>query len=392
MQATRPVWAEINLDNLAHNIREVRRVTDKKSLVTAVIKADGYGHGAARIGRTLLDNGADRFAVATLSEAISLRKAFKDTPILVLGYTPNELAQKVIDHQLIQTVYTLEQAKFFNETAGECSTQMTVHLKLDTGMSRLGFLCDEAGTQSVVACFSLEHLFIEGVYTHFACADEVDKSTTHHQVSRFNQVIEAIENAGFTVPIKHVSNSAAIIDLPQYNCDMVRAGIMLYGLYPSKEVDHTAVELKEVMSLKARISLVKTLHEGDSVSYGHIYTAKEGERIATLPLGYADGFTRMLTGKTDVILRGKRMRIVGKICMDQCMVSVTDESAKIGDIVTMFGTHEGAFKSIDEIADAVGTINYEIVCMIDKRVPRHYYHKGVLVAISDDVLKLSAID
>lgn len=392
MKDTRPVWAAIDLDYLAHNMREVRRVTSQHAMVCAVIKADGYGHGASVIAQTLLDNGADRFAVATLSEAKRLRRAVPHTPILILGYTPEELVADVAEDNLIQTIYSLEQAKAFHDYASDRDIMLKVHLKIDTGMSRLGFLTDRVGIDDVLACYKLAGLDIEGVYTHFAKADEIDKSATKQQVERYLTVITAIENEGYQVPIRHVSNSAAIIDLPQYNFDMVRAGIMLYGLYPSPDVDHQAVQLKEVMSLKAKVSLVKTMPEARGISYGHIYRARADECIASLPLGYADGLTRLLTEKGDVILKGKRVPIVGRICMDQCMISVPDGDVQRDDVVAVFGKHDGVFKSIDEVAAAIGTINYEIVCMIDKRVPRRYYRHGKCVAVVDELLRLATLD
>ncbi len=386
MIETRPVWAEINLDNLAHNIKEVRRVTAKNTKIMAVIKADGYGHGASVIGQTLLDNGADRFAVATLSEAIRLRHNYPTTPILILGYTPNELVADVAKYQLTQTIYNIEQAQYYNDFAAANQTTIQVHLKIDTGMSRLGFLWNDQ-TDAAVRCFELKNLDIEGVYTHFALADEVDKSFTHLQASRYLKVVEKIENAGFKIAVKHVSNSAAIIDLPQYNFDMVRAGIMLYGLYPSPDVDTSKVSLKEVMSLRARVANVKTLPSGIGISYGHEYSTPTEQIIATLPLGYADGFSRRLSGKSDVLYNGVRLPIVGRICMDQCMIAA-NKDIKIGDIVTLFGEDNQQFKSIDEVADALNSINYEIVCMIGKRIPRCYLSAGQMQAWHDDVLQL----
>ncbi len=386
MIETRPVWAEINLDNLAHNIREVRRVTAKNTKIMAVIKADGYGHGASPIGQTLLENGADCFAVATLSEAIRLRLDYPTTPILILGYTPNEMAPDVAKYQLTQTIYNVEQATYYNDYAAANNTVIKVHLKIDTGMSRLGFMWNDQSDR-VVRCFDLKNLDVEGVYTHFARADEIDKAFTKLQVSRYLNVVERIENAGFKIAIKHVSNSAAIIDLPQYNFDMVRAGIMLYGLYPSSDVDVSKVKLREVMALRARVANVKTLPSGIGISYGHKYSTDSEQIIATLPLGYADGFTRMLSGKGDVLYNGARLPIVGRICMDQCMI-MANKDIKIGDIVTLFGKDHHHFKSIDEVANALHTINYEIVCMIGKRIPRSYLSGGQVLAWHDDVLRL----
>ncbi len=386
MIETRPVWAEINLDHLAHNIREVRRVTAKQTKIMAVIKADGYGHGASAIGRTLLDNGADYFAVATLSEAIRLRSNYPNTPILILGYTPNERVVDVVRHQLTQTIYNFEQAQFYNQYAKNHQTTIKVHLKIDTGMSRLGILWNDQ-TGEAVRCFGFDNLNVEGVYTHFARADEVDKTFTHLQVSRYLDVVKQIEDAGYKIAIKHVSNSAAIIDLPQYNFDMVRAGIMLYGSYPSGDVNVDKVNLKEVMSLRARVANVKALPPGIGISYGHKYSTNDEQIIATLPLGYADGFTRMLSGKTDVLHNGVRLPIVGRICMDQCMIAANCD-VKIGDVVTLFGQDKRTFKSIDELASVLNTINYEIVCMIGKRIPRAYFSAGKQIDWQDDILHL----
>ncbi len=384
---TRPVWAEINLDHLAHNIQEVRRVTSQAAQVCAVIKADGYGHGAVQIAKTLLENGADRFAVATLSEAIQLRKHFSQVPILVLGYTPEENAAQVLTYDLTQTIWDLEQAKGFHLAAKQMERVAKVHLKVDSGMSRVGFSVNPRGIADALGCFQLNGLDIEGVYTHFACADEKDKTITHQQVRTYLEMVNEIELAGYKIPIKHVSNSAAIIDMPEYNFDMVRAGIMLYGLYPSKDVDISRVHLKEVMSLRARLSLVKQIPSGAGVSYGHIYHAASEETIGTLPLGYADGYTRLLTGKSTVLVKGQRFFAVGKICMDQFMIRLPEPNfAKRGDIATLFGEDHGSLISIDEVAQALGTINYEVVCMINKRVPRHYYQGGKLASSKDSVL------
>lgn len=385
---TRPVWAEINLDNLAHNIREVRRVTRPESMVTAVIKADGYGHGAAVIGKTLLENGADRFAVATLSEAIQLRKCYPDTEILVLGYTPVELAERLIEYRLIQTLYSVETAAAFSDIAQRKGARIKIHIKLDTGMSRIGMQATSETVDDIVTISRLPGIELEGMYTHFAAADETDKTFTHQQASKYKQVVDGLAEKGVALAVKHVSNSAGIIDLPEYNWDMVRAGIMLYGLYPSNDVNLAGVELREVMTLKARISHVKELEAGRGVSYGLKYITKATEKIATLPIGYADGYTRMLTNKSHVLIQGKRVPVVGRICMDQCMINVTGMDVKPGDTVTLFGGSEPGRIAIDEVAAWLGTINYEVVCMIDKRVPRVYMKNGETVQVRDYILEL----
>ncbi|OJV65975.1 MAG: alanine racemase [Clostridiales bacterium 38-18] len=386
-QSTRPVWAEINLDHLAHNISEVRRVTKKEALVTAVIKADGYGHGAIQIGQTLLNNGADRFAVATLSEALQLRSAFPSVEIMVLGYTPDELIHDAISARIIQTVYSLEQAIYFNRIAASMTATLKVHIKLDTGMRRIGFECNDAAIDAVVQIANLDRLELEGIYSHFAVADETDKTFTHLQASKFSKFIKQLEDNGVTIPIKHICNSAGIIDFPEYHFDMVRAGIMMYGLYPSDEVEISKVDLRQVMSLKARVSHVKMIEAGEGVSYGLKYVSDRPIQVATLPLGYADGYTRMLTGKAKGLISGELKPIIGRICMDQCMIEADQLSVTVGDVVTLFGKDECEALSIDQIAAWLGTINYEVVCMIGKRVPRHYHRKGNCEMVYDTILR-----
>ncbi len=389
MQSTRPVWAEINLDHLAHNINEVKRSVKESTLVTAVIKADGYGHGAVHIGRTLLENGADRFAVATLSEALQLRNAYPETEIMILGYTPSELAADVIENRLIQTIFHESQAVRFSEKALELNKNLKIHIKLDTGMRRVGMAITDETIDSIIWISKLPNIEVEGIFTHFAAADETDKSFTHEQVKRFLWVTDALEAKGLHIKIKHVSNSAAIIDCPEYNFDMVRAGIMLYGLYPSPEVDHEHIVLKEVMSLKAQVAQVKMVEEGEGVSYGLKYIAPKRTQIATLPIGYADGFSRGLTHKAKGIIHGEIKPIVGRICMDQCMMEVDGLSVKVDEVVTLFGSADGKFISIDDYAEMLGTINYETVCLIGKRVPRKYVLRGETLHFEDANLNLN---
>ena len=388
MDLTRAVWAEINLDNLANNIREVRRVTNPKTKVSAVIKADGYGHGAVAIAQTLLENGADRFAVATLSEALQLRKEFKETQIMVLGYTPEHLAQEIIQNNIIQTIYSLEQAKEFSKVAKQLNKNIVVHIKIDSGMNRLGMLCSEDTVNTVLDISKLDNLVIEGIYTHFAAADELDKTYTKMQVEKFSKIVEQIDKKGLSIPIKHVSNSAAIIDMPEFNFDMVRAGIMLYGLYPSQSVNHERVNLKEVMCLKAKIARVKEIEAGSGISYGLTYKCEHKTKIATLPIGYADGYTRMLSNKAKVLVKNKIVPVLGNICMDQCIIDVTNLDVKMGDEVVLYGGDNKDGISIDSVANLLNTISYEIVCMVDKRVPRVYLKDNTKTNYKDYVLCL----
>lgn len=387
LDEVRPVWAEINLDNLAHNIREVRKHTDENSLVTAVVKANGYGHGSVEISKTFLENGADRLAVAVLTEAIELRKGGIDAPILVMGYTPVSLYEKAIEHGIILTIYNLDDGKALSEKATALGKVATIHLKIDSGMGRIGFLPNENSIESILNIWKLSGIYIEGIFTHFAKADESDKTHAMGQYEKFTYVIKALEEKGLSIPIKHSSNSAAIIDLPDYNMNMVRGGIMIYGLYPSDEVNKDTILLKPAMTLKTRISHLKSVPKGTGISYGQIFVTDKDSVIGTLPIGYADGYTRMLTGKGEVYINGQRAKIVGKICMDQCMVDVSHiEDIKVGDEVVLFGYGKEGYPHVDEIAEKLGTINYEVVCMVSRRVPRVYISNGEIVNVRDYLL------
>lgn len=387
LDSTRPVWAEINLDDLAHNIKEVIRITKDNTIVTAVVKADAYGHGAIMAAKTFLENGADRLAVATLSEAIELRKAKIQAPILVLGYTPNFQLKNVIKNNIVQTIYTYEQGLEISKIAKESDAIATVHIKLDTGMGRIGFKSEKETISEIIEIYKLPNIKIEGMYTHFAIADEKDKTGTRKQMERYNFIIEQLKEKGIEIPIKHVSNSAATIDLKECNMNMVRAGIMLYGLYPSKDVNTESVNLKPAMTLKACISNVKTVEAGTGISYGHIYITDKTTKVGTLPLGYADGYTRMLTEKAEAGIKGKRVPVIGRICMDQCMIDITNvDNVNIGDEVILFGNGDNNSPHIDEIAEKLGTINYEVVCMISRRVPRVYVKNGKVIYVKDYLL------
>lgn len=378
----RPVWAEINLDNLAHNMREIRRLADKKAMITAVIKADGYGHGAKHITDTLLKNGADRFAVAVLDEALELRESGVEEPILILGYTPPEKAKDIVKYDIHQAVYSYELAESISKEAVKQNKKAKVHIKIDTGMGRIGFKPNEDSVNMIKRISILPNLVMEGIFTHFAIADEKDKSYTMEQFKKFTWVCKRLEEEGVKINVRHCGNSATIIDLPEIHMDMVRAGIILYGLMPSQDVKLDKINLKPVMSLKARVTHVKEIEKDQSVSYGRKFIASKKSKIASLPLGYADGYTRMLSGKAEALIKGVRVPVVGRICMDQCMIDVTDiDGVKVGDEVVLFGEQNGSFISIDELAEKLGTINYEIVCMISKRIPRIYISDGEIVSI-----------
>lgn len=387
LEDIRPAWAEIDLDNLAHNMREVRRIVREDISVMAVVKANAYGHGSIETSKVFLKNGACYLAVATLGEAIELRRAGINAPILILGYIKNSQHHIAVEEDITETIYNMESAKFLSDAAVKLKRKAKVHIKIDSGMGRIGFRPDEKSIEEIVNIAKLPNIEVEGIFTHFAKADELDKTFTIEQYEKFQWIIKELENKGLNIPIKHASNSAAIIDLPEYNLNMVRGGIMLYGLYPSDEVIKEEVKLKPAMTLKAEISNIKVVPKGTGISYGQIFVTERESKIATIPIGYADGFTRLLTSKSEVAIKGQRVPVVGKICMDQSMIDVTDvENVHIGDEVILFG--DGSFGSphIDEVAKTLGTISYEVLCMVGRRVPRVYVKDKEIVKIVDYLL------
>jgi alanine racemase len=364
----RAVWAEIDLSAIAHNMEQIKSATTGNAKICAVVKADGYGHGAVAVAGTVLQAGADQLAVAIVNEAVELRRAGFQVPILVLGYTPNCQAELIVEYNITQTLFSLDSAQALSAAAVAAGKNVKVHIKIDTGMSRVGIGPQEAG-QFAAAVAALPGIEIEGVYSHFADADSSDKKFTYEQYKRFLEGVESIEGQGISIPIRHIANSAALLDLPQMHLDMVRPGIILYGLWPSEEVQKKLV-LRPAMRLKAQVGFVKDVPSKVSISYGRTYFTAQTSRIATLPVGYADGWSRLLANKAEVIVKGQRAPLVGRVCMDQCMIDVSHiPNVVIGDEVLLFG---GADLPVEEVAAQMGTINYEIVCMVGKRVPRFY--------------------
>jgi alanine racemase len=380
----RPVWAEVDLDCLAHNMRETRRVTPKETLIMVAVKADGYGHGAPEAAEVFLENGADRLCTATLDEAVQLRRLGFTAPILCLGYVPEYLYGVALEYGVGVTVYRLDHARALSEAATGMGVEAVAHVKLDTGMGRLGFRVSEATVDEVAEISGLNGVNLEGVFTHFAVADEADKGYTRMQFTRFMDVVDALEARGVEIPLKHVSNSAAIIDFPEYSLDMVRPGIMLYGFYPSPHVDHGRVSLRPAMTLKAKASHVKEVPESAGISYGLTYKTGRRSVIATVPVGYADGYSRRLSNLGWVAVEGARAPIVGRVCMDQCMVDVTDiPGVSVGDVVTLMGDGSGGSPHVEEVAAWMGTITHEVTCGVSRRVPRVYLRGRNVVGVRD---------
>lgn len=385
IQCINPTRAEINLDNLKHNLAMVRKIISPKTKICAVLKADGYGHGAFEVAQIAENAKISYLAVATLDEALYLRQKGIKIPILILGFTPVYQFDKIIEQNITQTVFDFESAKDLSFLAKKQGKKAKVHIKLDTGMGRLGFPVEPSTISEIIKILKLEGLEVEGLFTHFARADEKDKNYTKKQFNDFLLVANRLKKLGFSIPIKHVANSAAIIDCPETNLDMVRPGIMLYGLYPSDKVNKDKVKLKPVMTLKTKIAYVKSLSKGKSVSYGGTFVTKRQSLIATLPIGYADGYFRALSSKASVLVNGQRAPVIGRICMDQCMVDVTDikGSVKKGDDVVILGAMEQEKILAEQLAHLAGTINYEVICSIGKRVPRVYIENGKIAKIKD---------
>jgi len=382
MPIPRPAWTEVDLDALANNIREVRRLTDSSAEILAAVKADAYGHGAVTASKTFLENGADRLGVAALNEALELRNSGIEAPILNLGYTPDADYETLIENKVSATVYTLRQAEALNEAAVRLGAVATAHVKVDTGMGRLGFQPSSGAIRAIAEIAALPNVELEGIFTHFAVSDSADKTYTRQQYELFNLVLTELSKLGVDPPIRHVSNSAAIIDLPEYALDMVRPGIMLYGYEPGPDVNLKRVSLKPAMALKARLSNVKAVAKGAGISYGITYKANRLSKIGTLPIGYADGYRRALSNKGWVDFKGNRVPIVGRVCMDQCMIDLTDaEAAEIGDEVTLFGG--GCAPSVEEMATWLETIPHEVTCAIARRVPRVFLKGGKIVEVRD---------
>ena len=379
------VWAEIDLKAIAHNLRELRRVTNPRARMMAVVKADGYGHGAREVARQALDHGAELLGVARIEEALSLRRAGISAPVLIFGFTPAGLLHQLIHLDLTQTVYSLESARAVSEPGAAIGKRVKVHVKVDTGMGRLGMLCCSGRTnalpgqspqgvlEEIESILRLPGLEVEGLYTHFAGADLSDKSYAKEQLERFLSLCEGLRRNGIEFRFRHAANSAALIDMPESHLDLVRPGISIYGLDPSDHVNRERVDLKPAMALKARIIQLKDVSAGFKVSYGMTYETREPTRIATIAIGYADGLRRALSSRGHALAGGRRVPIVGRVCMDLTMLDVGGSSGlHVGDEVVLFGRQGDESISVDEVASELGTIHYEVVTTVSGRVPRVY--------------------
>ena len=368
------MYAAIDMDALRYNIKKMQSLKPgMKTLV--VIKADAYGHGAVTIAKRIADM-ADYYGVATVDEAVELRKAGITTPILIIGYTASDDFEKLLDYDITQAVYDIAECRKLSDLAVSRGTKAKVHIKVDTGMSRIGFQADANGIEEASKLKDFPGLTIEGIFTHYAKADEMDKQYALKQKERFLTFIKGLEDRGITFALKHIDNSAGTMEMPDEGFDMFRLGIVTYGLYPSDEIDKS-VEIHPVMSLVAHVAHVKTVPEGRGVSYGWTFVTCRPTRIATITCGYADGYPRALSNKGHVIIHGRYAPIIGRVCMDQIMVDVTEiPETAVGDAVTLLGREGDAVITVEELAEPAASFNYEFVCGVARRVPRVYYEAG----------------
>lgn len=372
------LWTEINLDNLIYNFQAVRSSVKPDALICCVVKANAYGHNAPRVALELQGAGADWFAVSNVEEAMELRNAGVERPILILGYTPPECAGMLSENSISQCAYSLEYARELSYAAEKHGTRVSVHIKVDTGMGRIGFSCDARGSEEIISACALDGISAEGIFTHFAVSDcaEDGEAFTRDQVVKFDRLLSTLRSEGLEFRYIHSANSAAAVDYPEYSMNMVRVGILLYGLLPSAEL-RNAPQLKPVMALKTVVSHVKTIDKGATVSYGCDFVADRHMTVATVPMGYADGFWRSnRDGGVPLLLHGEKAKIIGRICMDQMMLDVSHiDNVRMGDEVTVFGD-DGLICTVDDVAVANSTINYEIICSVGKRVPRVFIKNG----------------
>lgn len=386
----RPTWADISLDALYYNIEAVKSRLQQGTRLLASVKANAYGHGLVEISRAVERHGVDYLGVAFLDEALQLRKEGIHIPILVLGFVAPEHMSIARDHHVTIALYREDQllaASAMDEQSGKL---LKVHVKIDTGMGRLGVLGHEEALEFIERARAIPTLQVEGIFTHYSKADEADKTYTSLQYDRFHAIESYVRDAGWDIPIIHAANSAGGMDTPEWSGNMVRLGIAMYGMYPSEEVNKANIALKPVLSLKTKVVHVKEAPADWGISYGARYVTSEREWIGTLPIGYADGYSRMLSGKVEVLLQGERINVLGTICMDQCMVSLNKLKAYpleslLDQEVVLIGQQGEHTITTEQIADLLGTINYELTCMIASRVPRRYIERGQVIAVSNGI-------
>lgn len=377
----RNTWVEIDLSNLAYNLNQARKLVSPGTKIAGVIKANAYGHGAVHIAKTLIENNIDMLAVACLTEAIELRRHFPDIPILIMGYTPDDMLKFAVENNITTTIINLEQAIKLSEIGESLNKEATVHIKLETGFNRLGLKIDSNTIDIIEEIYNLKNIKLEGIFTHFALkSSETDKA----QYDLLMNIIQKLEVEGIHIPIKHICDSIGMVSYPQYHLDMIRLGSLMFGVQTSSMKEGV---LKPVMTLKSKISQIKEIQEGEGVGYDYSFVAKEKTIVGTLPVGYSDGYMRCLTGKGEVSIKGKRAPIIGKICMDQCMIDLTNiPGVEVGDEVILLGGSSQDGVTMDEIAAKIDTNRNEVLSVIGRRVPRLYIENGNIIDIVDYLL------
>ena len=372
MDNHRSTWAEIDLRAIRSNLHQVQNLLDPATKMMAVVKANAYGHGLVPVAKSCVEAGASYLGVATLDEALELRDHGIKTPILILGQIPYQCAALAIEREIELTVPDRKTAVAVAKAAQEVGKPARVHIKLDTGMGRIGFTADDSSVHDIVHIAGLAGLNIKGIFSHLATADSTDKSYARQQMDAFERYTDRLKKAGVFIPIRHLANSAAIMDLPEAQFDMVRSGIITYGLYPSDEVHKERLSLVPAMRLISRISFLKSLPAGSSVSYGRTFISSQEMQVATVPIGYADGYSRLLSNRAYAVVNHTRVPLIGRVCMDQCMFDVSEvPDVQEGDEIILFG-RPGDGVTADHLAAWMDTINYEIVCMPGSRIPRFY--------------------
>ena len=366
----RPAWVEIDTDALAYNMRNIRKKVGDREIM-AVVKADAYGHGAVEAARIFLENGATRLAVSMMSEAVELREAGISCPILILGWSGTEAYAAALEWDVTLAIYSYEEAKLLDHAAETAGKKAKVHLKLDTGMSRIGLLANKEGEETAKRIMGLQHLDVEGIFSHFSKADEKDKGYARKQFAKFCAFTEDLAAQGYRFRIRHMANSAAIMELPDTYMEMVRPGIILYGMYPSDEVNREELKIRPAMRIKAKVSRVQWLEKGTLVGYGGTYETADRRKIVTVPVGYADGYHRLLSNRGMAEYKGQLLPIVGNVCMDQCMVDGTEVEIACGDEVVLLGGEREEI-SAEGMARMLGTISYEVLCDFALRLRSKY--------------------
>lgn len=379
---------EINLNAIKHNINEFKkRVNDENIAMMAAVKANGYGHGAVEVAKAAVSAGVSHLAVAFIDEGIELREAGITVPILILGYTPKEAAIDAIEYDIMMTAYRIEDVHYMNEVAKGIGKKARIQIKIDTGMSRIG-LQEEEVKPFLEEVKEMQYVKVEGIFTHYSTADEIDKTYTMMQTELFEKAVSIAKEVGLHIPLIHSSNSAGTMELQHTFQNMVRVGIGVYGMYPSKEVDKAVVSLQPALTLKSKVAHIKRAKVNRGVSYGNTYVTTGEEWIATVPIGYADGFSRQLSSKGYALINGVRVPVIGRVCMDQLMLDVTKTMpVQVGDEVVFYGKQGAEEIPVEEVADMLGTINYEVTCMLDRRIPRVYKENGEVVTVVNTLRK-----